>query len=560
MIGRWLTKGDACDLAGECHGKAYNIQSCEGPDGAPNSAVLFNGRDSRVEIPDTPPLRLGTDDFSVSVWVRPEKPIQGAMGDILSKFDPERRCGINLQLSGSSPAYSGMSDARHVHFGIDDGYISEWEDCGKPWPSNSLVSTLIAYNGELYAGISDADRPEDAAHVFRWGRGRRWIDCGRLGNDPGHLSVMSMLVHDGRLYAGTGIWDWTRVDGGENFKPALSRVFRYEGEQNWKDLGQVGTSVRVLCMASFNGYLYVGLDRAGGGHVFYLENDHWKDCGALNGDNVENLFALGGILYANTHQKIYCFEDVNRWIEIGANPFDITQIHSTQVYGGRMHLGTWPQGYVLRYEGDGKWSKTGHLGIPEGMKLINEINDLTVYNGKLYAGVIPKAQVYRYESDGHWTLLARLASRQEWSENHIDSWGRVTCLTVFQGRLFAATGACKARAMDVDAEGTHGRVMAMQAGQAVSYDRDIGGNWTHLTAVRRKNTLKLYINGSQVAASKTFAGRIFDLSSPAPLQIGVGPQNYFSGALADLRLYKGALTSHDISRICACSQNKQNPA
>jgi hypothetical protein len=54
------------------------------------------------------------------------------------------------------PAYSGMSDARHVRFGIDDGYVGAWEDYGKPWPSNTLVSTLTAYEGALDAGIKSA--------------------------------------------------------------------------------------------------------------------------------------------------------------------------------------------------------------------------------------------------------------------------------------------------------------------------------------------------------------------------------------------------------------------
>lgn len=502
----------------------------------------------RIEIPDHPALRLGSSDFSLTAWVRPETPVTGAMGDLISKFDPALRCGWVLTVSGSSPAYSGMSDARHIHFGIDDGFVGEWTDCGKPWPSNSLVSTLTAFQGRLYAGITDAARPRDAAHVFRWAGGRRWIDCGRLGSDPGHLSVMSMLVHNGHLYAGTGVWDWTRASG-VDFNPARAQIFRYEGGRTWRDLGLVSPSIRVLCMASFNGHLYAGLDRVGGGSVVRRVKDRWEDCGALNGDNVENLCAHDGVLYANTHQKIYRRTSAGAWTLIGDQPHGITQIHATQIYGGHLYLGTWPQGYVLRLEKNGAWTNTGRLGLPEGMALINEINDLTVYNGKLYAGVIPKAQVWRYESDGHWTLLQRLANRPDWSEDKVSSWGRVPCLSVFQGRLFAATGACKARACDVDPDGSHGRVWSLQTGQSVSYDADIGGGWTHLAAVRRGGELRLFVNGQKVAASRALRGNYLDLSTPAPLIIGGGPQGCFRGELADVRLYRGALSAPEIGAL-----------
>lgn len=548
LVGHWLTRGDAGDAAGSAHGGARSIRACPGPDGSPGGALAFDGRESRIVVPDAPDLRLGSGDFTLAVWVRPRVPVHGVPGDVVGKFDTALRCGFTLGLSGSSPAYSGVSDARHVHFEMDDGYCGEWVDCGRPWPSNSLVSALVAFEGRLYAGIADAARARDAAHVFRWAGGRRWIDCGRLGSDPGHLSVMSMLVHDGSLYAGTGVWDWTRASG-EGFRPALSRVFRYEGGRSWRDLGQVGESVRVLCLASYRGHLYAGLDRVGGGHVFRLAGDAWEDCGALNGDNVECLCAHGGDLYATTHRRIYRRTEEGGWLEIGNQPYGIAQIHSTQVYGGSLYLGTWPQGYVLRLEGDGEWSIAGRVGLPEGMALISEVNDLTVYNGKLYAGVIPKAQVWRYESDGHWTLLDRLAGRPDWSEQIIDSWGRVPCLTVFQGRLFAGTGACKARARDVDPAGTHGRVLALQAGQCVSHDRDIGGGWTHLAAARRGEELVLYVDGRLAAGSRSEACYPLDLSTPVPLTIGCGPRGYFAGELADLRLYRGALAAEEIKRL-----------
>ena len=155
----------------------------------------FNGLDSLVHVADAEKLHLGTSDFSIGLWVQCEVPLQSALGDLFSKFDPVNRRGINFLLSGSSSGYGAMCDTRHVHFGIDDGYMSDWKDCGKPSSSNTLITRLTVFEGNLYCGIADAENPEDAARVFRYAGGSKWIDCGRLGEDPNHHSVQSLIVH-----------------------------------------------------------------------------------------------------------------------------------------------------------------------------------------------------------------------------------------------------------------------------------------------------------------------------------------------------------------------------
>ena len=176
---------------------------------------------------------------------------------------------------------------------------------------------------------------------------------------------------------------------------------------------------------------------------------------------------------------------------------------------------------------------------------------LTLFNGKLYAGVIPKAECYRYEADGQWRLLGSLASRPDWAVADSNSWCRLTCLTSFQGKLFASTGSCRGRAVDVDPEGTLGRVYALQAGQVVSHHYDVGGVWTHLAAVRHGKQLRLYVNGRMAATSQLVENRTFDLTNARPLWIGFGEQGYFTGAMADLRWYTGALDAEQVERIYA---------
>lgn len=551
LIAHWPLNGDARDIAGNHAGTAHDVTFSEGPV-AHAGAARFGPGQSRIEVPATPDLRLDHRDFTVTAWIRCPATMRGNFGEILGKFHGPARCGFTLYVAGSSPAYNAMCDTRHLHFGIDDAYLEPWQDHGKPWASNALISDLVTYDGALYAGITDAGNPMDAVHVFRWNGGPEWEDCGRLGNDPGHLSVQSMTVHAGKLYAGTGVWDWDRAAGAGGFMPALSHVFVYEGGQCWRDLGQVGNSVRVLTLASFNGSLYAGLDRVGSGHVFRLDDDErWVDCGSLNGDNVENLMPMDDTLYGATHRMIYCFDGNTGWRLIGDSPHSITQIHSMRAYHGRLHIGTWPQGYVLRHEGNTDWSEVGCLGLPlgPGTHLINEVNDLTVHNGKLYAGVLPKAQVYRYENDNQWTLLGNLATRPDWQQQHCASWSRVTCMSSYQGRLFAGTGACQARAVDCDPEGNHGRVLSCQAGLLASYEQDLGAEWTHVTAVREGRTLRLYLNGRLAATAQGPDHYTFDIGNPEPLLIGNGPQGPFAGELSDVRLYHGAMSEQEIAAL-----------
>ena len=547
LIAHWPLAGDTNDVVGNHHGQADALSYTVGPNGKAAGAAEFDGQRSRVCIEDHADLRLGTSDFTFTAWIRCQAQMTHVFGDILSKFDPVGRSGLNLHIAGSSPAYSAMSDQRHVHFGIDDGYVGSWQDFGKPEPSNANVTTMATWQGALYAGIADAATPEQACRVFRYDGEQRWQDCGRLCADPNVLSVMSMFVHNDRLYAGSGNWDWTKAFGDvPDFTPSKVHVYEYQGGTEWRDLGQVGQGHRVMCMGSFGGELYAGMDQQGGGNVFRYNGSEWIDCGAPDGLNVESFTSSGGALYVATHGRVYRYDGNTAWTCIGKNPHDITQIHSMAEVGGQLWIGTWPQGYVLRLEASGEWVIVGRLGIPEGLFECNEVMDLRVYNGKLYAALIPKSQVWRYEADGHWTLIASLASRRDWLPDDIGSWCRVTALNAYDGQLCAATGSCLSRAEDLDAEDTLGRVHGFVAGQVCSHEHDIGGDWTHVAAVRQGKETRLYINGSLSATSHAPERTTFDLTNVSPLFIGYGTQTYFKGAISDVRMYGGALTAEAI--------------
>jgi hypothetical protein len=232
LIAHWPLAEDARDRSGGMHGAVHGGVAFARV--ADRPAADFNGRDGYLEVADGPALPLGRADFSIALWINPRRPLTGIPGDLVSKWDAPQRRGINLYLSGGSSAYSSVCDSRHVHFCIDDAYAGPERDHGKPWDSNSLISNLVVFQGRLYAGIADAAEPRYAALVFRLTGGQTWEDCGRIGgDDPTMPSVQSMIVHDGRLYTGTGRWDWVIAKGKfkDNPPPPLDASLRLRRRQ-----------------------------------------------------------------------------------------------------------------------------------------------------------------------------------------------------------------------------------------------------------------------------------------------------------------------------------------
>ena len=506
-------------------------------------AAQFNGIDDCLVIPDEPALRLGTRAFTVTAQVKFAAKLTTAYGEVISKFDTRRRKGFSIRIGGSAPGYSSVSDVRNVYASIDDAKLGAWQDHGKPWPSNTLISTLTVFRGKLYTGIADALPGENTPAIFRFGGGSEWEYCGRLDVDPRTRSVMSLIVHEGNLYAGTGTWDW---DKSLNGICGPTHVFRYGGGTQWQDCGEFGNGKRVLSLASFAGQLYAGDDR---GMVYRMDGvGQWTGCGQLGAhDRVNALMVFQGKLYGAPHGAIFRYDGGTAWTCIGGAPdrrdalFGENQTHTLQVYESHLWAGLWPQGKVLRYEAPGCWTDTGQLGIPDP---INEINDLTVYNGKLYAGVIPLAEVYRYEADGDWTRIARLVENAGLDVKDIQSWNRVPSMAVFQGRLFASTSSCHGNA-SAQPHPHVGRVYSIEAGRNVSFDDDLGAGWHQITFVRDATELRLLIDDKLVARSATFVADEFDLTNTEPLRIGAGPQSHFAGALRNVRLFDGAPESQN---------------
>jgi hypothetical protein len=539
LVGHWPLRGDARDRSGHGnHGEARG-------DGAARGA--FDSRTTSVVVPPGSSLRLERSDFSLCAWISVAPEVTDAPGDIISRYDPARRRGFHLSLISSAGGYNSHGDDRHVFFGIDDGRQGEWEDCGRPSPgSNYISNSLTVFDGHLYAAITDAPREEDWCHIFRYRGGQAWEDCGRVG-ELKTRGVGPMVVHQGSLYAATWSYDWTRVGVKRPRQPPYEadfcRVYRYAGGTKWEDCGQPGSCRRLFGLASFRGKLYVAAED--GRCYAYAGGQHWEESGRF--PNYAHPFGVhDGKLYAGVLNPagVWAFDGA-AWKPLG-NPQGsedrCDQIHALEVYRGKLHATTWPEGHVVRLDPEARWVDCGRLGDAL------EVNALCVYNGKLYGGSIPRAEVFRYEGGTSWTSMRRFLEPAGYQFKDPKEWARVTSLTVYAGKLFAGMGSCTSSHLDAPLD-FRGKVHAFEAGKGVSHDRDLGPGWKQITAVKRGGRLELWVGGEKTAESSPFDAAAFDLSSDEPLRIGVGETDGFSGRIREVRVYARALAAEEIQRL-----------
>jgi hypothetical protein len=538
LIGYWKLQGDCKDYSGQGNDGINHGVDLTAKDGA-----SFDGAGHYVEVPDHPSLQLGTGDFSIAAWVKCRPGKTDVVGDILNKYDQKSRNGFNLHVSSTGTGYGGTSDVRNLQFGIDNAVDGDWTDCGKPVASNPLISALLVYQGQLYAGTTDAKNFGDACHVYRYAGGKNWVDCGRVRPDVNTRSIMTMIIHQGKLYVGTGTWDWE-----QSAASGLDHVYRYDGDTKWHDCGQFGKGRRVVTMSSFEGQLYAN-DDAGDSWRWDGEKT-WTQCGHVPDYKMISSLVFRGKLYGGSSTQMWRYRGGTAWDVIGKFAWaDVNQVHTMGVYEGNMYAGSWPLGRILRYDGDDKWAGCGDLGINTDKKAINEVNDLITYNGKFYAGVIPKAEVWRYEGGTNWTMIKQLVHHPDFSKANIPSWSRVTAMAIHDGRLFAGTGSCHARTAVADFRAELGQIFSYEAGKSVSYGDDLGLTWRHVTAVRAKDRLKLYVDSKLVSTSAGMDGAKVALTNSRPLLIGFGQENYFNGNLRNVRLYDQALSERDVQKL-----------
>lgn len=523
LVGYWKLGGDCKDSSrfgnhGENHGADL---TAVGRDDKPHTAARFDGKDDYIEVPDNKPLKLGAGDLSISVWVKTERALDDVLGDIVSKYDPALRKGLNFTIVNHAGMTSSQSNYRNVHFGVDNAKVDPtWTDCGQPGNAIFICATAV-HVGNLYVGTFETGA-EEAGHVYRYDSGTKWVDCGSPDKSN---SVMCLAVYEGQLYAGTARYraKGSALPESPNNNPG-GHVWRYEGDTKWVDCGRLAEANDVYALVVYRDELYAIPMYSPG--VFRFDGKaYWEYCGTPGERRSMSLAVFNGSLYStgNGGAGVWRYAGGTDWSFCGEQEQE-TQTYAVAIHEGAMYVGTWPNGSVFRYEGGERWTNCGRLGDEK------EVMGMAVYNGKMYAGTLPLAQVYRYDGDHKWTLTGQLDTTPD------VVYRRVWTMAVYQGKLFTGTL-------------PSGHVFALEAGKNVTHDYELAPGWRHLVAIRDSDRLKLAVDGELVAISSTFNRAEYDLSNNKPLKIGFGAHDYFNGSLAELRLYSRALSPAEVQAL-----------
>ena len=526
LVAHWKLTTDASDSSGaDRHAVNHGVAFDE------NEGATFDGIDSWLEVPAEKVPELGAESFTLSAWVQTDEELDDVLGDVMSWYDPTTRNGFNFGLMNYAGVTSAQSNYRNVFFGIDAAQGGDqWVDCGRPG-NNQLINSLVVFDGELYCSTWEPGE-KDLGHVYRYAGDTEWIDCG--APDMANC-IKAMAVYKGQLYVGSELYS----GGGSSLPLSTNKhhggtVYRYEGGTAWTNCGKVADVRSISGLAVFNGKLYAGTGTTGAwrdtprtrGMYRFDGISKWTDCGCPD-LRITHLGVHNGGLFGLSYDggAFFCYKGGTDWEALGPVP-ETTQVYSAMTYEGALHVGTWPTGSVYRHDGGKNWSHIGRLGEEK------EVMAVSVYNGKFYAGTLPFANVYRYDGQKNWTDTGRLdvtpdvRYRRAWS------------MAVFDGKLYCGVL-------------PSGHVHSLEAGKAVSFDKQLKSGWRHLAAVRAGDKLQLYVDGELVAESTAFDGSAFDLQPEQPLKIGFGQHDYFNGRMKDVRIYNRALSVKQIGELSA---------
>ncbi|MBD3292802.1 MAG: hypothetical protein GF393_07735, partial [Armatimonadia bacterium] len=105
LLAHWPLQTDCRDHSGNAnHGTNHGVTFARG-------AAHFDGREASIEVADPPSLSLADGDLTIAAWVRTDEVLDDVIGDILSKYDPAARRGVNLGVVTHAGMTSSQSNA-----------------------------------------------------------------------------------------------------------------------------------------------------------------------------------------------------------------------------------------------------------------------------------------------------------------------------------------------------------------------------------------------------------------------------------------------------------------
>jgi hypothetical protein len=535
LIGHWPLAADTCDHSPSQHDtQAVDVElGLTSPQGQ-NSAARFNGRTSVLRVADHPAFS-GKGEFSCTVWVH-TKATTDVVGDLISKFDSRKRNGFHLSiLSNTGVTSATQTNYRHLQFGIDDARLDEeWTDCGRPGNARHIPA-VASVEGHLYAATVEIGEGE-VGGLWRYEGGQEWRN---LGNPVGCNGAQSIAYFNGAIYCGFGRYATRGSDlGATELNPIPGgQVYRLESDGSW-----------IFCG-------HPGIEDAVPDEVLTTSNDSGK------ADEATALTVFNGQLYCTSHHRRGVFRYVGgeRWEPAGLGN---ERVMTFGLYRNQLYA-LINGGPVYRLESDGSWT---YCGCPSGS---TQTYASVICEGRFYVGTWPECEVFRYEGGDEWTKIKRVGWEREvmamvmyngkmylgtlpmanvWrmdggTFSHVSTLDhsnaalrRVWSMAVHNDKLFAGTT-------------PSGHIKSISAGALASWDFQFPAGWHHVAAVKKQNELLLYVDGICRARRSIPASQIYSFDNKEELKIGFGPFEYFRGLMSDMRIYNRALEQHEIEQL-----------
>lgn len=226
LVAAYMMNGTARDFSGNGHHATANHVACaENRFGKPRKALLFNGIDATLAIPDHRNFSVNTTGFlSIAVWVRPEGTALNEQHELLF---------ANTQGSGYVHWF-GKGDASGIHGNREWSFrIYSADNTETPNRHNRMSFYHFSYDGGLGPGCYTEDPLVNGewihyvAMVSKPDHRIWWYKNGQLRDTDGYGAADHYPIPDSDLRNGNAPIKMGSQDGGSFFKGAIDNIYIY---------------------------------------------------------------------------------------------------------------------------------------------------------------------------------------------------------------------------------------------------------------------------------------------------------------------------------------------
>lgn len=289
--------------------------------------------------------------------------------DALADFDNYLYAATYTWVCDDTNCNTGHTTGPQIWRSADGGTWQNVTPAGGIGSGDRYVASFAVFDGQLYAGLG-YNNTGHGAEIWRTADGLTWTRVAENGfaNDIYNTDVLSLVVYDGNLYAGTRHGDWHDDDHANG--PLGGEIWRSDNGTAWTRVNAPGFGTleahRVESLVVFQNGLYAYVSHVGG-------------------------TAAGADVWRCT--KAICAEQAD-WTKVAENGFGVPQnqyLYTGAVFGGYLYGAVYnaTTGMQLWRTANGSdWEKaTPYDGFGNSNNRYVSNHAMAVFNERLTLGV-----------------------------------------------------------------------------------------------------------------------------------------------------------------------------